>query len=134
MKAARQRGFTLIELMITVAIVAILAAIAYPSYTQYVMRGHRAAAQSEMMDIANREQQFLLSNRSYADKVALTGSGYAPPPAVAAKYDWDAVPVNTNTPPTFTITFAPKGSQASDGTLVLNSVGLKTRGGDATKW
>ena len=134
MKAARQRGFTLIELMITVAIVAILAAIAYPSYTQYVLRGHRAAAQSEMMDIASREQQFLLSNRSYADSAALTASGYALPAAVAAKYDYGVAVNNAATPPTFTITFTPKGSQASDGTLVLNSVGLKTRGGDATKW
>src|SRR5512139_668028 len=134
MKAARQRGFTLIELMIVVAIVAILAAIAYPSYTQYVLRGHRAAAQSEMMDIANREQQFLLSNRSYADTAALTASGYALPAAVAAKYNYAVAVNNAATPPTFTITFTPTGSQASDGTLFLNSVGLKTRGGDATKW
>jgi type IV pilus assembly protein PilE len=89
-----------------------------------------------MMDIANREQQFLLSNRSYADKAALEGSGYALPAAVAARYNYAVVPVNTATPPTFTITFTPitTSPQASDGTLVLNSAGLKTRGGDPTKW
>jgi type IV pilus assembly protein PilE len=134
MKAGKQSGFTLIELMITVAIVGILAAIAYPSYTQYVLRGHRAAAQSEMMDIANREQQFMLSNRSYADTTALEGSGYALPSEVAARYNYGVAADNVATPPTFTITFTPTGVQASDGELVLNSVGLKTRGGDATKW
>lgn len=134
MKAVRQRGFTLIELMITVAIVGILASIAYPSYTQYVLRGHRAAAQSEMMDIANREQQFMLSNRSYADTTALEGSGYVLPSEVNARYNYIVAPDNVATPPTFTITFTPTGAQASDGVLILNSVGLKTRGGDATKW
>jgi len=65
------QGFTLIELMVTVAIVAILAAIAVPNYQQYVIRAKRAAAQSEMMVIANFEQQYLLANRTYADKMDL---------------------------------------------------------------
>ncbi|HEX7971115.1 MAG TPA: type IV pilin protein [Thiobacillus sp.] len=133
MKPGRQNGFTLIELMITVAIIAILAAIAMPSYQEYVKRGNRAAAESQMMDIANREQQFLLANRSYADTAALTASGYTPPSEVSSKYDWVTTPV-AGTPPTFTITFTPKGSQASDGTLRLTSEGVKTRAGDPTKW
>lgn len=135
MKAARQSGFTLIELMITVAIVAILASIAMPAYQEYVKRGNRAAAQSEMMDIANREQQFLLANRAYANKTTLEGSGYVLPSNVSSKYTYD-VTVGTGAAPTFTVTFTPIASspQSGDGTLVLTSAGVKTRAGDASKW
>ena len=66
-----QRGFTLIEIMIVVVIVTILMAIALPAFRNQIIRGHRAAAQSEMMDLANREQQFLLANRAYADKTTI---------------------------------------------------------------
>lgn len=132
MKPNRQRGFTLIELMITVAIVAILASIALPSYQEYVKRGHRAAAQSEMMDIANRQQQFFLANRGYA--ASLGALSYTVPADVAARYDGATAADNNATPPSFTITFTPKGAQAGDGDLVLTSAGAKTRAGDATKW
>lgn len=124
------RGFTLIELMITVAVVAILAAVALPSYQQYVIRGKRAAAQAEMMDIANRQQQFLLANRSYADKTTLEASGYALPTEVSAHYAY-TITVGAGAVPTFTITFTPSGSQASDGALSLTSEGVKT---PAAKW
>jgi len=134
MQSFRQRGFTLIELMITVVIVAILASVALPAYQEQVRRGHRAAAQTEMMDIANREQQFLLANRAYADKAALEGSGYALPSELASKYGYAIAVNNAATPPTFTITFTPSGSQTSDGALVLNSAGAKTRAGEASKW
>ena len=60
----KQCGFSLIELMVVVAIITILAVIAYPSYTQYLIRANRSAAQAEMLDIANRQQQFLLTNRT----------------------------------------------------------------------
>jgi type IV pilus assembly protein PilE len=92
MSRGTQQGFTLTELMITVVVISILLAIAVPSYRQHVIRSKRTAAQAVMMDIANREQQFLLANRAYADKATLEASGYALPADVGESYTWDVVP------------------------------------------
>jgi type IV pilus assembly protein PilE len=122
------RGFTLVELMITVAVVAILAAIAIPSYRQYIIRGNRSAGESVMMDIANREQQYLLANRSYADKATLTANGYALPSDTSQNYVWNVaagVDVSSSAP-IFTITFTPINGQSSDVTLTLDNQGTKT--------
>src|SRR5436190_5675058 len=105
-------GFTLIELMITVAIVGILAAIAYPSYQQYLIRGKRSAAKAAMLDIANREQQFLLANRVFADKATLQSNGYSLDSDVSQNYAWAVTVNNAASPPTFLVTFTPSGAQA----------------------
>ncbi|AGU49810.1 prepilin-type N-terminal cleavage/methylation domain-containing protein [Variovorax paradoxus B4] len=128
----KRNGFTLIELMITVAIIAILASIAYPSYQQYIIRSKRSAAQAQMMDIANRQQQFLLANRGYASKDALTASGYALPAEVAANYGYTITLQDASTQvPSFLLTFSPTGSQQRDGDLTLDNQGVKTPAG---KW
>ncbi len=75
---AKQFGFTFVELMITVAIIGILVAIALPSYRQYILRGNRAAAQAEMMDIANREQQFLPRHSSLCQQGRAGGQRLCP--------------------------------------------------------
>jgi type IV pilus assembly protein PilE len=126
-----RRGFTLIELMITMAIVAILAAIAWPSYQQHVRKGRRSSAKATMMDIANREQQYLLANRAYADKATLTAAGYTVPSDVSAFYSWDVTAPPGAVPPVFTITFTGTGAQASDGALTLDQAGDRR---PASKW
>jgi len=118
-----QRGFTLIELMMVVAIVAILLAIALPAYQNQIIRGHRAAAKSEMLDIANRQQQFLLANRSYAATVGALG--YTLPAEVAAHYT-PAITLPVGAAPSYSMTFTAIGRQASDGTLTITSEGAKT--------
>jgi type IV pilus assembly protein PilE len=122
------RGFTLIELMITVAVVAILAAIAIPNYRQYIIRGNRSAGESVMMDIANREQQYLLANRSYADKTTLAANGYTLPSDTSQNYTWNVTAGldALSSAPIFTITFTPINGQSSDVTLTLDNQGTKT--------
>jgi type IV pilus assembly protein PilE len=132
MSRSTQHGFTLTELMITVVVVSILLGIAVPSYKQYVIRSKRTAAQAVMMDLANREQQFLLANRAYASKATLVANGFVPPADVAESYSWDVtLNADPDDPPSFTITFTGTGGQAADGALGLTSAGDKTPAG---KW
>jgi type IV pilus assembly protein PilE len=123
-KYEKQGGFTLIELMITVAIVAILARIAYPSYTAYIKKGVRRAAQAQMLDLANREQQYLLANRAFAAYSTLTAAGYAFPTELDGKYT-PSVTVGTTTVPGYTITFTATGGQTDDGSLTFTNEGVK---------
>lgn len=127
-------GFTLIEVMITVAIIGILAAIAYPSYQDHVRKSRRNAAQAAMLEIAQKQMQLFLDVRGYTAAADATALAAAPlrvaiPANVQSAYDFSVTTTApANAPPTFTVSAAPKGAQAADkcGTMTLNNVGART--------
>jgi type IV pilus assembly protein PilE len=142
--SACARGITLIELMVAVAIVAIIASLAVPSYTAYVTRSKRAVAKSALSMVADKQEQFFLDNKRYADD--FTEIGYESATigvddngqTVAADAD-DRVYVisldNTSST-TYTIEATPQLAQAdldtACGTLSLTQAGQKLQSGDGT--
>jgi type IV pilus assembly protein PilE len=100
-------GFSLIELMVVVAVIAILATIAYPSYTRYMVRTHRTQAQSYLMDLAQRQQQYFLDSREYASQATILGIDPVPA-TVAAQYVVTIGPGAPTVPPTFSATATPR--------------------------
>ncbi len=129
------KGFTLIELMIVVAVVGILAAIAYPSYTDSVRKARRPDAKTALLDLAAREERYFSTNNAYTATPAALGYSGAWPASIpsTAQYFY-AVTVTMPDPTTFSINAVPQGDQASDscGTYTITQTGNQTNSNNAT--
>lgn len=125
MKKIFHRGFTLVELMIVVAIVGILAAIAYPSYTQHVLKTHRRAAQACLLELAQWMERYYTSKMTYAG-ASLPNTSCRNDLTARYTFSFSGTP-NANS---YTIQAVPvsPGPQASDscGTLTVKHTGERT--------
>jgi type IV pilus assembly protein PilE len=130
-----QRGFTLIELMITVAIAAIIVAVALPNYSRYMVRSHRSAAQAFLLEVQQKETQYFYDRRAYTADWSTSGDnplGMVAPAEVSDRYTI-TVDLVAGTPPGFIARATPKTdkSQKDDGELTINNAGVKE---PAEKW
>jgi len=123
------KGFTLIELMVTVAIVAIIAAIALPSYTNQVRKSRRVEARSALLDMAAREERYNTVNFVYSDVADQLGYATALPllvPSAVTQY-YSVRPVLTTSPAGYLLTATPVGDQVNDacGAFTLSDLGVQ---------
>ena len=126
----KSAGMTLIELMIVVAIVALLASIAVPSYRQYVLRANRTEATTALLQLAAAQEKFYLQNNTYAGNALIDDA----PPAglglsattVGGRY---TVAITAATAAAFSATATAAGAQAADSTcatFTINQAGART--------
>lgn len=146
-RAHKQEGFTLIELMIAVAIIAVLIAIALPAYNQHIITAKRSLARAELIKVAARQEQFFVNNKKYASTTladlgyggvtyAVNSQGDAIGAAAADRVyviRLAAAPAATAT--SYTLEAVPQLEQVKDikcKTLTLSSLGVKGLTGGAT--
>lgn len=135
MKRFNARGFTLVEVMIVVAIVAILAAVALPTYRNYIVRGARVQAQTELLELASLQEKIFLNSNNYAASVttayngtAAGGLGRTSGQTNDGRYDLSldiTVPSQT-----FVLTATPTadGTQVGDGNISISESGQRLWG------
>lgn len=139
MESRSARGFTLVELMITLAIVAILALIAYPSYVQYLVKGSRSAAQTELQELSSMQEKIYLNSNGYTgnlmtayDATSAGGLGKTTGMTADGKYTLQLVAAGQS----YRITATPLAgtAQAADGSFSIASDGAKACGAPVPTW
>ncbi len=132
MNSRRMNGFTLIEILIVVAIIGILAAVAIPNYSKYVVNGSRSGAQTELLQLAALEEKIYLNSNSYSANVtsAYDGTATGGLGSTGSTKDGKYTFSVTSTGQTYTLAATPVtgSTQASDGILSISENGKRLWG------
>jgi len=135
---ARQRGFTLVELVIVMVVAAILTAIAVPMYLNQVRESRRTDARSALLDLAGREERYFATNNAYTNSsvnlgYTTTAQGNVWPQTVGSGYYQIAAPtLAAGPPPSYSVTATPISTQTADTactSLTVTSTGAETSTG-----
>jgi type IV pilus assembly protein PilE len=126
----RMKGFTLIELMIVIVVIAVLGSIAVPSYRSYILRTHRVEATSALLNLAAAQEKFYLQNNTYAADDDLTD---APPAGLGlpetTENGWYTLEITAADVTNFTATATAAGGQVADSacaSFTVNALGVKS--------
>ncbi|WP_461482457.1 type IV pilin protein [Porticoccus sp.] len=139
MNRKNNSGFTMIELLIVVAIMAVIVALALPNYREYVIKSNRSVAKGALLEVASREEQYFLNNRSYTNSLVDLGlpanyymgsDGQTLTTSSGSIYQITIDEPDSNTGETaYTLSATPQNSQTEDGRCGIFSIdeqGLKT--------
>ena len=131
MHVSYMKGFTLIELMIVIVIMGIIAAIAFPSYEQYMRKSKRSEGHSVLLEVMRAQERYYTDELTYTSD--LKDLGYSKSTAVPSENEYYEIsasacvsPYSTDISNCVRLTAKAVGSQTKDGNLVLNSAGLKS--------
>ena len=125
--ARNMQGFTLMELMIVVAVIAILGGLAYPAYQDYVLRSDRSDGQAFLNDAAARQERYLAQNNAYADTAAKLG--YSSSTSPGKRY---TLGISATAATAYTLTATPIRTDSKCGNLTLDQAGTKGKSGSAS--
>lgn len=120
------RGFTLVEILVVIAIIGILASIALPQYNEYTRTSHRVDAKSALTQAASAMERYYTERQSYVG--ATLGSGTSDVYKATSPDNYYTLALGNQTASTYTLTATPSGSQTSDtcGAFSLNQAGVRT--------
>lgn len=118
-------GFTLVELMIVIAIIGILAAVGYPAYTSAVKKANRADAIDSLLSLAGRMEEYYMNNDTYVG-ATINAAGTGTVGSNKTSDDLYTLSITSATAFAYNLTATPKTADTECGNLILNSLGQKS--------